>query len=294
MIEYTSKGRWGGKLTRKPLPENDPSLDALAPAAREALTRIWIRRAAMERRVADSFEVIHGSLVRRKASPELITLAERAIDDEFRHAELSRIVASRIAGEELPAPERLVLDVPKHAGARPELRDTLFILGQCVLNETTAGAYLECCLVRAKGSLAKAALAELLSDEIDHGRIGWAHLATLDAATRREVAGWLLPMAYLNLRTWRYETPPDPTHTEQLTAHGAPAPEVIHEALVNALRQIILPGLKQVGVPTELLERWLDSGASTERPPVELVSAGDLPPRKRAGARLTEAEARDA
>jgi hypothetical protein len=238
MIEYTSNGRWGGKLTRKPLPERDPSLDALSPGARESLTQIWIRRAAMERRVADSFEVILASLLRRNASRQLVTLAERALDDEFRHAELSRIVASRIAGKDLPAPERLVLDVPKHLGASPALRDTLFILGQCVLNETTAGAYLECCLMRAKGSLAKAALGELLSDEIDHGRIGWAHLATLDAATRREVAGWLLPMAYLNLRTWRYETPLDPTHTDELTAHGAPAPEVIHEAALARLGRI--------------------------------------------------------
>jgi hypothetical protein len=272
MIEYTSKGRWGGKLTRKPLPTDDATIDALGSREREALASIWIRRAAMERRVADSFEVIRGSLLRRAANPELVTLAERAIDDEFRHAELSRVVASAFAGRELPAPERLLLEVPKHNGASPELRDTLFIVGQCVLNETTAGAYLECCLTRAKGPLAKAALGELLSDEIDHGRIGWAHLAGLDEATRAEVGRWLLPMAFLNLRIWRYETPLDPTHTEALTDHGAPAPEVIHEALADALRELILPGLRQLGIATDGLAKWLDEGASTQRAPVELLA----------------------
>jgi hypothetical protein len=272
MIEYTSKGRWGGKLTRKPLPEEDPWIDDLSGADRACLANIWTRRAAMERRVADSFEVIHGSLVRRSASPELVTLAERAIDDEFRHAELSRVVASRFAGRDVPSPARLPLDVPRHKGASPELRDTLFIVGQCVLNETTAGAYLEACLTRAKGPLAKAALGELLSDEIDHGRIGWAHLATLDDATRAEVGRWLLPMAYLNLRVWRYETPIDPSHTEVLTFHGAPAPAIIHEALADALRLLIVPGLKQLGIATGLLEKWLDDGASTERPPTELLA----------------------
>ena len=54
------------------------------------------------------------------------------------------------------------------------------------MNETTAGVFLEVCLAHAEGALAKAALSELLSDEIDHGRIGWAHLAAVDAATRRD------------------------------------------------------------------------------------------------------------
>jgi hypothetical protein len=272
MIEYTERGRWGGALTRKPLPVEDPSIDALGATERSMLAEIWQRRAAMERRVADSFQVIHGALVRRNAPADLVTLAERAIDDEFRHAELSRVVASRFAGRELPAPERLTLEVPKHTGASPELRDTLFIVGQCVLNETTAGAYLEACLQRAGGTLAKVALSELLSDEIDHGRIGWAHLASLDAATRAQVGKWLLPMAFLNLRIWRYETPLDPTHTEALSLHGAPPPEVIHSALVDALRTLIVPGLQELGIVTTAIETWLDSGASTEHAPVELVA----------------------
>lgn len=272
MVEYTTRGRWGGALTRKPLPLEDPTIDALRDAHRRSLADIWQRRAAMERRVADSFQVIHGALVRRGAARDLVDLAERAIDDEYRHAELSRVVASRFAGRELPAPERLPLEVPKHAGASPELRDSLFIVGQCLLNETTAGAYLEACLTHAEGGLAKVALAELLSDEIDHGRIGWAHLASLDATTRASVGRWLLPMAFLNLRIWRYETPIDPDHSAALTPHGAPPPEVIHEALVDALRSLIVPGLQRLDIDTTALVAWLDDGASTERAPVELVA----------------------
>lgn len=272
MIEYTERGRWGGKLTRKPLPTEDPTIDALGPAERKALADIWIQRAAMERRVADSFIVIHGALQRRKAPAELCALAERAIDDEYRHAELSRVVASRFAGKELPAPPRLALETPKHKGASDELRDTLFIIGQCVLNETTAGAYLECCHTRAEGPLAKAALNELLSDEIDHGRIGWAHLATLDEATKAEVGRWILPMAFLNLRIWRYESPIDAKQAAALTLHGAPPGEEIHAALADALRTLIVPGLAQVGIATGAIERWIEEGASTDAPPLHLAA----------------------
>lgn len=269
--EYGEHGRWGGRLTRRPLPENDASIDALPAPQRQHLAAIWLQRASRERRVADSFEVIQGALARRGAPDPLIGLATRAVDDEYRHAELSRIVASRFAGQELPAPPRLPLEVPRHRGASPELRDTLHIVGQCVFNETTASAFLETCLAHARGPLATTALRELLSDEIDHGRIGWAHLASLDRQSRAAVTPWLLPMAYLNLRIWRDESPPDPRHTDALTAHGAPPGEVIHQALVDALRTLILPGLKELGIDTGRLDAWIDTGAQTERPPVEFA-----------------------
>lgn len=269
--EHTPNGRWGGRLTQRALPLEDPSIDELSASHRKRLADTWLLRAAMERRVADSFEVIRDSLKRRSAPASLVDLAVRAIDDEYRHAELSRVVASRFAGEELAAPARLPLELPKHAGASPELRDTLFIVGQCVLNETTASAFLEVCVSHAEAPLAKAALRELLSDEIDHGRIGWAHLASLDAATRAEVGRWMLPMAYLNLRIWKHESPYDPSHNDVLTLHGVPSAEILHEALAGALRDLIVPGLKALAMETTALEAWLDAGAFTDRAPAEFA-----------------------
>ncbi len=269
--EYTERGRWHGRLTNKAIPDHDDAIEALRGEDREKLAAIWHQRAAMERRVADSFEVIRDALIRLRAPQALIDLAVRAVDDEYRHTELSRLVASRFAGRELPMPEKLALEVPKHKGASAELRDTLFVVGQCVLNETTAGAFLECCVNHATGPVAVIALRELLSDEIDHGRIGWAHLASLDHATRSEVARWMFPMAYLNLQIWKKETPYDAAHRDALTQHGAPPAEVIHAALVGALRDLIVPGMKELEMDTSAIEEWLDAGAQTDRPPLELI-----------------------
>jgi hypothetical protein len=266
---YTASGRWGGRLTSRPLPRADAAVEALPAQERAVLSRIWLHRAAMERRVADSFEVIRGALERRRAPEELVALSVRAVDDEHRHTELSRVVASRFAGRELPLPPRLVLEVPKHASASPELRDTLFVVGQCVFNETTASAFLETCVTAARGELARAALRELLSDEIDHGRIGWAYLATLDAGTRAEVSRWLLPMAYLNLRLWQRESPADPAYRQVYAEHGAPHRAAIHETLTEALRALIVPGLRELGLRTRPIEAWLEAGAFTDRPPTE-------------------------
>lgn len=266
-IEYATTGRWGGKLTRRPLPQSDPLIDALSAEDRSHLTRIWLGRAAMERRVADAFDVVAAALRRLGAAQQLIDLATRAVDDEYRHTELSRLVASRIAGVEQPFPERLPLTVPRHEGASPELRDTLHIVGQCVLNETTASVFLEVCSKYARGSLVPSALKELLSDEIDHGRIGWAHLATLPQATRNQVARWLLPMAYLNLRIWREYTPKSAPSNEALSALGSPPPKAVDEALVSSLTDLIIPGLRELGMEVEQLEGWIAAGASTDRPP---------------------------
>jgi hypothetical protein len=267
--EYTNGGRWGGRLTSRPLPNDDDALEQLSAPERAVLSRIWLHRAAMERRVADSFEVIRGALERRRAPEELIALSVRAVDDEYRHTELSRVVASRFAGRELPMPARLTLEVPKHASASPELRDTLFVVGQCVFNETTASAFLETCVGAARGVVARCALRELLSDEIDHGRIGWAYLASLDAGTRADVSRWLLPMAYLNLRTWKQETPADPQQREVYALHGAPPAEKIHETLVEALHALIVPGLRELGMNTKPIDAWLAAGAFTHRAPTE-------------------------
>lgn len=269
--EYSARGRWGGRLTRRPLPDSDDMIDALSPEDRVHLTRIWIGRAQMERRVADAFQVVAAALTRRGAATQLVDLATRAVDDEYRHTELSRVVACRIAGRELPQPEALPLEVPRHEGASPKLRDTLHVVGQCVLNETTASAFLECCLAHAKSPLVQRALQELLSDEIDHGRIGWAYLACLPKTDRDEVARWLLPMAYLNLRIWREYSPLDALSNEALTAHGSPPGKSIDEALVGALTELIVPGLRELKMSTASVEAWLEAGASTVSPPVAFL-----------------------
>jgi hypothetical protein len=255
------EGRWGGKLTSRPLPLGDPSIDRLADGERSALATVWLARAATERRVADSFEVIHGALAAVKTEGEVLRIAARAVDDEHRHAELSRVVASRFAGTELPPPPRLELRVPKHEGASEELRHTLHIVGQCALNETTASLFLEACLTHATGELASAALRELLSDEIDHARIGWAHLAGVRPAIRAAAAPWLLALTKKNLAIWR-DSPRAPASGDAMTAHGAPSVEVIDDALIAAVRDLILPGFEQAGIERSAVEAigaWLGS-----------------------------------
>ena len=262
MIEHATSQRWSGRLTSRPLPEHDPALEALTDDRRAQLAAVWLGRAASELRVAEAFEVIHRALRSAHSHSSVKALAARAVDDEHRHAELCRVVASRCAGRELAQPARLPLVQPEHRGAPARLVATLHVLGHCAMNETFASAFLEVSLGFADAPLGRAALRELLCDEIDHARIGWAHLAELSKTQRTELEPWLNSLVYANLKMWR-EAPRITATDPELHRHGAPPPEAIERALLSALRDLIIPGLARFELPTHALQHWLAAGAPT-------------------------------
>ena len=262
MLDQPATTRWAGRLTSRPLPTHDPALEGLTDSQRAELVAVWLSRAASERRVADAFGVIHGALESTRSDASLRALAARAVDDEHRHAELCRVVASRYAGRELAPPALLTLVQPQHRGAPARLVPTLHVLGHCAMNETFASAFLEASLGCAEMPLARAALRELLSDEVDHARIGWAHLAELGEQKRAELAPWLESLVYANLKMWR-EAPRVVTTDASLHRHGAPSAHAIEQALLGAVRDLIIPGLARFELPTRALELWLAAGAKT-------------------------------
>ncbi|MGZ3474916.1 MAG: hypothetical protein ACXWUG_11930 [Polyangiales bacterium] len=251
-------GRWGGRLTSRPLPEHDSKSDGLDEQERAAVVASWLGRSAAERRAADVFEVIVGAARELDLAPELRAIAERAIDDELRHAELCRVVAEAYAGVPTAAPERLTLDVPKHEGASPELRRTIWIVQQCALNETTASAFLEACVEQAQAPIARSALRELLSDEIDHARLGWGHLASLSSAKKAEIAPWIVRIVAANVREWRKPGPHRPS--ERVAEHGLISPESVKRAVDDAQRTLVSPGFAHVGFEVSALNQWIDRG----------------------------------
>jgi hypothetical protein len=156
----------------------------------------------------------------------------------------------------------LTLIVPEHRGAPARLVPSLHILGHCAMNETFASAFLEASLGLARAPLARAALRELLSDEIDHARIGWAHLGELSARERDELTPWLDSLVHANLKMWR--TAPRPyTNDPALHRHGAPPAEAVERALLGAVRELVIPGLAHFGLPTRALQSWVEAGAPT-------------------------------
>ncbi len=233
-------------------------------AEREELATIWLSQAATEARVARSFALVHESLALLGADAGLVEVSARAVEDEHRHEALCRTMAERYAGAPVVPTPVLPFSPPRHHEAKSDRdRRALWVVGQCAFNETFASAYLSLCFDRVETPLARAAIRELLSDEIDHARIGWAYLSTIDAATRATISDWLVPLAVSNLREWRKVRLAE---DERLAPHGIPPAGAVEEALSHAMRDLVAPGLAHVGLDVRALERWIANGMNTSSP----------------------------
>jgi hypothetical protein len=242
-------------LTRRPLPERDETIARLSIAERRVAAATWHGRAESELRAAGSFAHVAVTLGAVGAAPDLIALAHRAISDELRHATLCHQVATAFAGRALPPPRRLPATVPRHADASPGLRRILHVVGMCCLNETTGSAFLETCRAGARAPLASRALHELLADEIDHARIGWALISAADAETRDALARWLPHLLAANLAAWRRR--PRRAITAALVEHGCPHWDTVDDAVVAAIDDLLLPGFALLGVDIAPARAWL-------------------------------------
>jgi len=129
-----------------------------------------------------------------------------------------------------------------------EERATLVLVSHCCINETIANAWLESCYAMATDRDARAAIRELLADEIDHARIGWAHLASASAEMRRSVQRFLPSLVRSNFSQW---SRPDPNVPEPgIKDHGVPGPAENREIVRQALSDLVLSGFDYLGFDT--------------------------------------------
>jgi hypothetical protein len=236
-------GRWRDLPTlkqsaRRGLPETDAVIDALDQATRCRIAGAWSRRAEAELAAAGVFAHIARSLFVERVPEEILWLASRAICDELRHAEICRYVAAFYAPTEavptLPAK-------PRETRANP----LVVAVANCAVSETIGSAFLSGGLDTADSPLVRAATRELLADEIDHARIGWALLGAY-ADLRRDVQR-ILPQLVLEVRDlWRERAREMPSGLPR--GHGCLSGEDVERIVDDALRDLVLPGMAHVGI----------------------------------------------
>jgi hypothetical protein len=241
------------------LPARDETIEALAPPVRAMLAELWARRALSELAAGEAFAVVERELHELGAEPAVLTLARKAVEDEPRHSELCRRLAESYGGVPVVAPEPPAVEVPRLEPADPELRRHLLVVAMCCINETIACAFVEACLAEAEGPLVRAIHREHLSDEIDHARVGWAHLASprVDAGVRAAVSQWLPRLLDANVRHWEERIRLLPA--DGVPGHALPPVEVLIAAAWAAVDTVILPGFEHVGIDTTKARAWFSS-----------------------------------
>jgi hypothetical protein len=235
----------------KHLPLDDRSVDALTDVERDGLARHWSRRAQSERRIGSAFANLLPRMRAAGAAPIVLERLALASGDEHRHSEICRLLASHYAGRALPELEPEAAPLQHFGSGDERVELALLVAGTCCINEALATVFLRESLRAARTPLAREANRLHLREEINHARLGYAHLASsqLDVE-RRALLGEHLPyLLAANVPLW---LAPDPFIPEAgIADHGQPARSVLNGAIVRAVRELVLPGFVHVGVPVD-------------------------------------------
>lgn len=217
--------------------------DALDGDGRATVAAYWWRRAEGEMTSWVGFQHVLDDL-RALGSPAAVCeLAERAVADEHRHALWCRDWAVRFghAGGEVK-PRSLQ---PIRFRGTSEAENRLLRVLLCCFTETVG-----CFILReVRRVVTHPELRRLnqrhLADEIQHSRVGWGHLASLSSDARAFVRAWiptvlgLLPEACCE---------GEEQQREELVPFGYFTPRLLRSAHDEAVEQVILPGLFQLGL----------------------------------------------
>jgi hypothetical protein len=236
------------------LPEVDPVIDAMPPALRQDVASTWQRRAHEELRVAAAFAVLSRELLEVGADARVLAGVSRGVNDEVRHAEVCRSLASKYLGADVPWPAPVVIEPSPRADDR-RIRTAFHVVSMCCVNEAIASTFLDASLAGARAPSARCAVGELLADEVEHARIGWLFLAQQTAATRSLVEDNLVTLVQPVWQCWWDCS--QVTLKDGAPEHGLPSVEATRACASSALRDIVLPGFAELGLAVGPLEQWV-------------------------------------
>ena len=225
----------------------------LSDQARATVGATWLERMKQEHLAVGAFSLLVHELCEDGADPAVLDLVSRAANDEVRHAETCRRMAVLLLGPRaVPSRFRGVPRVPAHPDQTSGTRALLHAVEMCCLSETTTGVYFAEMVQRATHPVARAVLESLLEDEIDHGRAGWAYLASRAAEGR--IAGLAEALPELVLRVFtptlgRAAGDPEPDDPAK-EAFGYLGRDTGGRVLRRALFDVILPGFEHLKVDT--------------------------------------------
>ena len=231
-------------------------LGELDERERDVVARMWAFRARSENQAAARFSRIAGRLDAIGAHEPLRALARRSVEDERRHRARCASLAERfghpsMAAElvEVPAPEVAPHGLP--AGRRV----TYELVAFCCLTESINATLLTRSYAETRDLDSRAAVREILGDEVQHARLGWAYLAS--EPDRAWLAEWFVAMLEATvpeeLRDPRIQPEPSPA----LRAYGVFDRAELRELLRECVDGVIVPGFERIGVDPTPIRAWM-------------------------------------
>jgi hypothetical protein len=140
-------------------------------------------------------------------------------------------------------------NVPRHEGATPRERVLLHVVEMCCLNETLTGVFFTEMHARATNPVVRAAVESLLEDEIDHGKVGWAYLASRARSGQLEGLASRLPeLLQRTIGRAIHEARKPEADDPEVEAFGYVGKSSSLGLFRRALGDVIVPGFETLGV----------------------------------------------
>lgn len=224
---------------------------------RALVAGVWAFRARSEREAAARFERLGRQLEAEDAAAVVVAMAQRAADDERRHVEICAELAARYGHPGGAVEEVAVGEIgPRGVGARERL--LYEVVAFCAVTESINAALMTVSLAQATEPSVRAAVREILRDEVTHARLGWAHLSAERA--RGGGAGLAEGLPAMLAGTVREElfAPTDGEAVDpRLAGHGELPRALRVEVFVQTLEAVVFPGLEAHGVDASAGRAWL-------------------------------------
>lgn len=238
---------------------SDPAREELSAPVRRLVAEAWTFRWRVEVDAALRFARLAERLAELGEPEAMVVMARRAAEDERRHAVLCEALAREYGQQVLPEAPTEVLEVAP-ARLSPRERVLYELVAACCITETESTAVLTTLLVPDGSPRVRMVLRDILRDEVVHSRLGWAHLSRVHAEGADAVAflGRYIPAMLEGGTSPSLFAPGAPEEERpELLRHGVLPHTRKREVFVQALREVVLPGLERFGVDTAPARQWL-------------------------------------
>ncbi len=240
-----------------------PLPSELSNASRLIAAEAWTFRWKVELEAEIRFARMARRLAAGGALPAVVDLATRASSDERRHAALCADFAQAF-GADLIAGD---IQAPEISPPGLDDRQSLLyeVVAACCITETESASVLSTLLHSVQGGRMQEVLRELLRDEVNHSRLGWAHLAHERSRGDVQFLDRMIPaMLQGSVAPGLFDAPPPELESPELLACGVLRHSMKRSVFTLTLLEVVFPGLESLGVHTGPARQWLSQNAGSQ------------------------------
>jgi hypothetical protein len=232
---------------------------------RARLGAMWAFRARGEHETSAHYEDLARRLSDAGPPGDFATRVAAAAADEARHRDVCAAMAAQLGHPPIdlsPRPLPRIAPHPLQGGARLSYEMVALF---CVTESINATLLLRS-WQQATDAATRGALHELLADEVQHSQIGWGYVAA-EPGWRTEIASGLPRMLAAATHDEHFLAEASPaSEAADLAAYGLLPQSSLRAVFLEAMHDVVLPGLELCGVDTGAARNWLATCTSRWTP----------------------------